>query len=158
MNTSIPLPIVLMSVLAVALIYAASRAVAAVLASARRTAEAIEANTVALNEIQEALAGLKGDIGEASKLLQSVPKLLEAVTRIGDAQLQIMQSQAQQQSSNPFPRGNTPLPSRDVEAANLEHDISQMMRAEGITREEALMRMNGANDSSVWDTMGQGWR
>ena len=86
--------------------------------------------------------------------MSAVPSLLEAVAKVGQAQLEVqqrMQQEAEQKKKNPFGRANGPAAPRDINAANEEYEVSMMMRAEGITREEAMLRRNPANQSSVWD-------
>ena len=143
-------------------------------------------NTAATHELSRAMTFLRGQQDELLKALLStekathflrdtvtpaakqieenmagVPKLLEMVAKIGTAQLEIMQAQraAAQKPANPFSRPNGPMPPRDAAAADLEHEIGQMMRSEGVSREEAMMRLNPANAGSVWDgnSFFQGW-
>lgn len=153
MNPSVPLYPLLVAVLVLLVLYAVVRAATFLAQSAGRTQGTIQANTAAI-------AGLVAKLDEAGKQLAAVPKLLEAVMKIGDAQLQTLQAQRQTGQQNPFGRPTGPLPPRDVDAANMEHEIGEIMRSEGVTREEALMRMNGANGRSVWDSNAvfQDWR
>jgi hypothetical protein len=100
---------------------------------------------------------------EVKANMQAVPRLLEAVAKVGQAQLEIAQQQRAEQAEkerHPFGRPNAPVPPRDVAAANMEDEIMQRMRAEGVSREEAMLQMNPANNSSVWsgNSMFEGWR
>lgn len=152
------------------------RWVRAIEESARRTCAAIASIDTAITDARvefkaQATAGCAGLarvcelLAPASAELQAnmaaVPKMLEGITKIATAQIEIMQAQraaATLQQQNPFGRHNGPIPPRDTEAANLEHQVQQMMRAEGIGREEALLRMNPANAGSVWgDNVFDGW-
>ena len=99
---------------------------------------------------------------ELRQHMPGIPKLLESVARVGQAQLEMVQQQRQEQAErtrNPFGRTAGPMPARDVESANREYEIDQAMRAEGISREEAQLRMNPANTASVWDgdELTRGW-
>jgi hypothetical protein len=153
MNQAIPLYVVLIVAGAAGLLYLVHHWVCYVKESAQRMKglqEAIEAQTVALNEIQEALSGAAAK--EMGEHLAAVPKLLDAVAKIGGAQLEILQTQRPH-------RPNTPTPPRDNAAANLEQEITDMVRSEGCSREEAMLRLNPANDQTVWgNAFYQGWR
>jgi hypothetical protein len=86
--------------------------------------------------------------------MEGVPKLLEGLTKIASAQLDLIQfkQSVEKRPENPFlPTSRSPLAPRDVTSANQEYEIDQIIRAEGVSREEALMRMNPANQASVWD-------
>ena len=126
-----------------------------------RMIRAVEAAVVKIDLVEQRLvaAGQVLDLGRAQ--LESVPRLLEAVAKVGATQLDMLQSQRAAQSErerNPFGRSNGPAAPRDVEAANLEHEVDQMVRSQGISREEALLRMNSANESGVWGGILKGWR
>lgn len=150
MNVSIPL-----------WAFAAAAAVAAVLYVMYRFARSIERSA---GRIEGACSELGATIVATSSTLNQlrdqivtnmggIPKVLEGVTRIAGAQLEILQAQraeADVKTQNPFGRPNGPMPPRDVAAANLEHEVQQMMRAQGMSREEALLHLNPANAGSVW--------
>lgn len=178
MTQAVPLYIVLIIVAAFAAAWLLHRWVRAIEESARRTLEAsarleaalgrVEKN---LDELRLSLDLLRTAIGSASSWtaekiqphLEAVPKLLETVARVGNAQLAVAQQQRaeqQERERNPFGRANSAAPQRDVAAAEMEHEITQIMRSEGISREEAMLRMNPANTGSVWEGNGllEGWR
>lgn len=135
--------------------------------SARRTLEAGARLDAALGRVEKSLDELRISVDRTSEKVQPhlevVPKLLETVARVGNAQLAVAQQQRaeqQERERHPFGRPNTPTPPRDVAAAEMEHEITQMVRSEGISREEAMLRMNPANAGSVWEGNGilDGWR
>ncbi|MGE5726937.1 MAG: hypothetical protein ACM34G_17285 [Acidobacteriota bacterium] len=118
----------------------------------------LEALDNSLDCLREACNHLAKQLSDESLRSQFalVPKLLETVVRVGNAQLEIAQAQRRQQQ-NPFGQSNR-MPPRDVEAANQEDRIQEMMRGEGITREEALLRLNPANMGSLWEgSQAQPW-
>jgi len=91
--------------------------------------------------------------------LSGVPKLLEVIVRIGNVQLAIMEA-IRNAAKNPFGPSNQ-IPQRDVVGANLEAAIDELRRSEGISREEAQLRLNTANAQSVWgegNGIFNGWR
>jgi hypothetical protein len=161
MNQSVPLYIVLI-VLAGAgvayLIYLLTQAIV----SAGRILSALDATAC---RVEAALATTSAGVSRAGDALMpaaealranmgAVPSLLEAVAKVGQAQLEVqqrMQQESEQKKKNPFGRANGPSAPRDINAANEEYEVSMMMRAEGITREEAMLRRNPANQNSVWD-------
>lgn len=167
MNQTVPLYIVLL-VFGIAgagyVLFRLIRSIEAATRSIRTASEICEASgTKALT----AMARIESLIGPASESLKAnlsgVPKLLEAVAQVGTAQLEIMQRQRaaeMEAKKNPFGKGNAPMPPRDVEAANLEDEVNQLMRSQGMSREEALLRMNPANAGSVWDgdNLFRGWK
>lgn len=121
-------------------------------------AEKMIAGLAPVDRLRESLAPAAEELRAN---MAGVPKLLEMVAKIGQAQLEIAQQQRAEQQErmrNPFGRTNGPMPPRDVAAANAEHEVQQMMRSEGVSREEALLRMNPANTGSVWDGLTEGWR
>lgn len=111
------------------------------------------------------LATLLGSIQPASdeiKLhLAGVPKLLEGVTRLGGILVQLIQQVRradQDRQKNPFGRNPAPTPMRDEGLAEIEHEVTAIMRSEGISRDEALLRMNQANGETVWNNeIMRGW-
>ena len=166
-NQSIPLSVVLLVLAGGGVFYLVCRWVSAIQKSAQRISEsatnlgaALAASTTALNQAIAAFAPVSAEV---QSNIAAVPKVLEAITRVGQAQLEIMHAQRaahEQQPANQFGRPNGPIPPRDTDAANLEYEVNQMMRAEGISREEAILRMNPANQGSVWDgnEAFKGWR
>jgi hypothetical protein len=147
LNEAVPLPVLLVAIAVAAVLYAAVRWWTSAQNSARRSdslivnlTAALMDNTAAVNQLHSVLTQ---PLTELQTHMASVPKLLEAVAKVGSAQLQMQQ--------NPFGRRNAPIGQRDVTSANLEHEVQTIMRAEGITREEALMRLNPANAGSMWD-------
>ena len=166
MSESIPLYAVLLILAAGAGCIILYRVVSRALESARRMAVAADRLETALATTTAALSRLEAALGPAATELQAnmkaVPQLLEAVSRVGQAQLDLLQAQRaafEQKQKNPFGRQNAPAAPRDVSAANLEYDIDQLQRAEGISREEAMLRLNPANAGSVWEGNGlfEGW-
>ena len=170
MNTAVPLYIVLIAMAGAGVAYLIYRLTQAIV-SAGRILAALEATAC---RVEAALATASAGVGRAAEALLpaaeamranmgAVPSLLEAVVKVGQAQLEVqqrMQQEADQKKKNPFGRSNGPVAPPDVERANQEYEITMMMRSEGISREEALLRMNPANQGSVWDS-GQifdGWR
>ena len=129
----------------------AGRILSALEATACRVEAALVTASAGVSRVTEALL----PAAEAMRAnMGAVPSLLEAVAKVGSAQLEVqqrMQQEAEQKKKNPFGRPNGPVAPRDIEAANAEYDVATMMRAEGISREEAMLRMNPANQSSVWD-------
>jgi hypothetical protein len=117
----------------------------------------LAAATAAVQHLQLAIAPAAEEI---KVNMPGIPKLLEAVARLGQAQLE-MQQAARAAAANPFGGRTTgPIPPRDVTAANLEHEVTMMMRTEGCSREEAMLRLNPANSSSVWsgNSVFDGWQ
>ncbi len=119
------------------------------------------------DDLQSALVALTGKLAPAAADLQThlaaIPKLLEMVAKVGQLQLEAIRQQraeAEERARNPFGRATGPLPPRDTAAANLEDQVQELMRAEGIGREEALLRLNPANARSVWEgnKFFEGWR
>ena len=189
MDQSIPLYIVMIGLAVAGVLYLLHRWIASIQKSAGRISDSndnllSEINAVAreLNAVRISLSaavdalcqemaataaavdkGKEVVLPAAEALRSAVPNLLEAVAKVGQAQLEVqqrMQQEVEQKKKNPFGRPNGPAAPPDVERANQEYDITMMMRAEGISREEALLRMNPANGQSVWDS-GQifdGWR
>jgi hypothetical protein len=174
MNTSVPLPILLIVLASAAVLWFLYRFVRALEQSAERTKEtadtlaaafvgaeaALKACTAATDQLREALAPAAGELRSN---MQAIPKLMEGIGRIATAQLEILQAQRaehEEKKKNPFGKPNAPAPPKDVTGANMEYEVTTMMRAEGISREEALLRMNGANDASVWsgNSVFEGWR
>jgi hypothetical protein len=152
MNASVPAWVILIVLAGAGVLWLAWRWSRLREQSARRTFEALTANTAAVIQLREALAPAAEELRSN---MAAVPKLLETVAKIGSAQLEIMQAQraaaeAGRQPPAPPHRPNSPIAPRDTTAANLAYDVDQIMRAEGVTREEALMRLNGANEDSVW--------
>lgn len=159
------------------LIYLTYHVVKSINESAQRTCEAAERLAVVMGGLREtfgsmvlncstAVNQLRDTVGPAAAELQTnmaaVPKLLEAVARVGQAQLEIMQAQraaGQAKHDNPFGRPNGSMPPKDIEAANLEYEVGEIMRSQGVSREQALMQLNPANIGSVWDGGGvlDGW-
>ena len=189
MDQSIPLYIVMIGLAATGVLYLLHRWIASIQKSAGRISDSndnllSEINAVAreLNAVRISLSaavdalcqemaataaavdkGKEVVLPAAEALRSAVPNLLEAVAKVGQAQLEVqqrMQQEVEQKKKNPFGRPNGPAAPPDVERANQEYDITMMMRAEGISREEALLRMNPANNSSVWDggQIFDGWR
>lgn len=181
MNANVPLSFILIGVAVGLALWLVYRWISALSLSAQRTREAsvkLDADVVLLSQaVASASAALASATAatdkvremlapaseELKKHIAGVPALLQMVAKIGEAQLNIMQAQRAEQKErqqNPFGRPNAPVPPRDTTAANLEHDVTTIMRTEGITREEALMRLNGANADSVWaagNSLFEGW-
>ena len=162
MNVTVSLYSVLIVLGVVGFGYAAWSILYALHLSARRTneetsklREAVALNTAALVRMTEALAPA---CDELRTHMMGIPKLLEAVVSVGNAQLEILQGQREVQR-NPFGKPNGPRAPRDVASQNQEFDVRQLQRAEGISREEAMLRMNGANQRSVWEgnDIFEGW-
>ena len=167
MNQMVPLYAVLLIVAAGGLLWLVRLCVSAISRSVNSLIASNEACSKDLKELAQELKAARAQIDpllkEAHETMGSIPKLLESVARVGHAQLEVVQQQREEHAArarNPFGRPNAPAPPRDVEAANLEHEVQQMMRAEGVSREEAMMRMNPANTQSVWDgdELTRGWR
>jgi hypothetical protein len=150
MTQPVPLYAVLVALAIGVVLWLIHRWVTGLVQSARR----MEAG---LAETRQVLQALGSQLVPACAAVQGhlplVPQLLEAVARVGNAQLEALQQQ------KPGFKPGAPLPQRDVEAANREFEIDQMMRAEGISRAEAEMRANPANQQSVWEAGGmfEGW-
>jgi hypothetical protein len=160
MNQAIPLYVVLSAAAAGVLLWLINRWVSSIIQSARRMADSIVEFQA---DLKTARAAIQPAVEDARANLAAVPKLLEAVAKIGSAQLETAQRQRAEQEErarNPFGRNNAPAAPRDTTAANMEYEVQQAMRAEGISREEALLRANPANEKSVWDgdAMFSGWR
>ena len=161
MNQSIPVYIVLIALAGAGGAYLIYRLTQAIM-SAGRMLSALEATAC---RVEAALATASAGVTRATEALLpaaeamrsnmgAVPNLLEAVAKVGTAQLEVqqqMQQEAEQKKKNPFGRTNAPAAPRDIESANEEYEVAGMMRAEGISREEALLRRNPANSQSVWD-------
>ena len=174
MNQSVPLYVVLLILTGGGAAYLLYRLWRAFDQSARRIADASAVVSAAMNRLEEALitnsaratrleAALTPAAAELQASMAAVPKLLEAVAKVGSAQLEIMQAQRAshaERQAPPFGKPNVPIPPRDVESANQAYEVDQMVRAQGISREEAMLRMNPANAGSVWngDQMFAGWR
>jgi hypothetical protein len=162
MNQPVPLSTLLIAAFGILILYGSVRGASIVVASARRTAAAMEVLQAVAARLVEALdrtAAADTKLMEATtssaKDMAIMPPLLEAVTKLGHAQLELLERQR-----HPFrPPNNNPLPPRDVEAANQEAEIAEIMRSYGVTREEPLLRMNSANGTSVWegDVMFRNW-
>ena len=173
MNASVPLSVVLLALAGAVVSYLIYKVVKSITVSALKVGEAADrleaalaAGTVALAAVTTATDQLRASLAPAAEELRTnmsaLPKLLEAVARVGQAQLEITQAQRAEQEErkkNPFGRPNAPMAQRDTAAANMEYEVQQTMRAEGISREEALLRMNPANSASVWEGNGlfEGW-
>jgi hypothetical protein len=170
MNQNIPAYYLLIALVVAGAAYFIHKWVAAIQMSIRHTTEAsakLEADLTALRQsISAAVLEIMKLLPAAEEIktnLPGVPKLLEAVARVGQAQLELNAAQRAEQKArqdNPFGRPNAPAPPRDTAAANLEYEVSQMMRSEGVTREEALLRLNSANADSVWagGSLLEGWQ
>lgn len=173
MNQSIPLQTLLILLACAGGLYLIFRFVRALEKSADNTKETadtlaaaflgakkiLEDSTAATNQLRAALAPA---CEELKTNMAGVPRLLEMVAKIGSAQLEIMQQQRAEQAErlrSPFGKSTGPTPPRDAAAANLEYEATRMMRADGISHEEALLRMNPANAQSVWENNGlfEGW-
>jgi hypothetical protein len=166
MNSTVPLYSVLIVALligAAIIIILASRKLAATARRAVQSSDSLTAAAVSLRDAvaagTEALGKLQQTFAPASDELRAnmmaLPKVLESLSKIGSAQLSIMEVQRGEQAAriaNPFGESNGAIPHRDVTGANQEYEVQQRMRAEGISREQALLMMNPANDTSPWDT------
>ena len=139
------------------------KAVADSMLEADQTLETVNASLGDLRHMLEPVLKCVTDAAEEfTEHMPGIPKLLEGVSRIGQAQVEVLQQQRRDQAErekNPFGRTSGPLPPRDVEAANQEHQIQEIMRATGASREEVLLQMNPANTASVWDgdRLTEGW-
>ena len=180
MNQSVPLYTILIGLAVAGLLYLLYKAISRIEKSAGRISASneellsaiarvsgeLDAVRISLSAAADALCqemaataaavdkGKEVVLPAAEALRSAVPSLLEAVAKVGNAQLEVqqrMQQDAEQKKKNPFGRPNGPVAPRDIEAANAEYDVATMMRAEGMSREEAMLRMNPANQSSVWD-------
>jgi hypothetical protein len=180
MNASVPISAVLIALAAAGALWLAYRWVVRLGAGIAGLRDGVAAETAALTQVDAELAALRSAMATGTAALSqlqqsfapaseelrtnlaSVPRILEMVSKIGSAQLGIMEAQRAEQAErlkNPFGRPNAPTPQRDTVAANREYDIVTMMRSEGVTREEAELRLNPANDSSVWSSsVLDGWR
>ncbi len=177
MNGAIPVWIVLVTMISVVVIMGIIRVITAIQSSIQQISVSIDRAVVSneklathLDAVLAALISLSATVHKlqetfvpASEEMRAnmvgVPKLLEAVARVGQAQLEFTQVE-RERVRNPFGRTNAPAAPRDTVQANLEFEIQQMQRAEGISREEALMRLNPANSQSVWgggDGLFSGW-
>lgn len=155
MTQAIPLYIVLLIAVALALVWFIHYWVSRSIESARRTEAAV-------NQLSQAAANIRDHLEAISKELTNympqIPKLLDAVAQVGNAQLTALEEQ-RKRAANPFGRRTGPVVDRDVAAAEREHEITEMMRAEGVSREEAELRINPANEQTVWGGgIFDGWR
>ena len=180
MNQSVPLYTILIGLAVAGLLYLLYKAISRIEKSAGRISASnekllsaiarvsgeLDAVRISLSAAADALCqemaatvaavdkGKEVVLPAAEALRSAVPSLLEAVAKVGHAQLEVqqqMRQDAEQKKKNPFGRPNGPAAPQDIEASNAEYDVATMMRAEGISREEAMLRMNPANQSSVWD-------
>lgn len=129
--------------------------------SAQRTRERYEALQKAYENLAEKLGVLAQGLAPAAEAMRSnmagIETLMQGVAKIASAQLEILQ-RSTVPPGNPFGRVNK-VPQRDATDANQEHAIQQEIKAYGISREEAQMRMNGANDQSVYgESFFDNWR
>jgi hypothetical protein len=162
MNFTIPIPI-LVALIAVAGIFVIYRLVRSVVAAIDANRLALAANTDAFNRLAAVTEQLRSTLApaadELAKHMTAVPKLLEVIAKVGNAQFEILQQQrADAGNMPPQQRNRTPPTRGDVSSANMEYEVNQLMRAEGVSREEALMRLNGANGDSAWgSSLLDGW-
>jgi hypothetical protein len=167
---NVPLWLVLAVLGGAAILYALFWCIVALEKSARRTAEqsvkleqAITTLAVALMQatatLERAREALAPAVEEIKTTMPGIPKLLEAVAKVGSAQLEMLAAQRATQS-NPFGGKKNAVIQKDVEQANLEYEITNLMRSEGCSREEAMLRLNPANARSVWDSSNvfDGWQ
>jgi len=107
----------------------------------------------------EEAAKLAAEIEKLRTALAPLTELLPAITRIADAQLEILQIQRGQARPaspgvpNPFGGRTNGVAQRDLGIAQMEYDIEQLRRSEGISREEAALRLQQTG-TSVWDGAG----
>jgi hypothetical protein len=143
----------------------AGSAVADLKASNDQMVESLGDVAAALALTNDSVKELQKSLAPAAAALQAnlagIPILLENVAKVGQAQLELLQRQraeAVEKAKSPFGRPNAPQAPRSTEGANAEYEIQQRMRAQGIGREQAMLEMNPANESSVWDGISTaGW-
>lgn len=140
----------------VGLIVLAWKAAQAIATAAEGLQTAITENTAAIRDMNSKISPL---MEQLQGHLEAMPGLMKAITRIGEAQLEIYNAQfAGLNGASNNHQQRTKAPSRDVDSANAEYEISQMMRYEGISREEAMSRMNSANNRGPWATIFDDWK
>jgi hypothetical protein len=78
--------------------------------------------------------------------LVALPKIFEAILKLGEIQFESAKKigQAAKQLAP-----SRPMPAQDVESADREYRIQSRMR-EGVSRGQAELELNPANDASVW--------
>lgn len=115
--------------------------------------QAIAANTEAIRDMNKQVGSI---LEQLQGHLSAMPSIMKAIVRIGEAQTEVYQAQfAGMNGNSQVKQSRTPV--RDVETANAEYEISQMMRSEGISRAEAMSRLNPANARGPWAGMFEGW-
>lgn len=79
--------------------------------------------------------------------LVALPKIFEAMQKLGEIQFESVKKIVQTAQRVP----SRPEPARTVEDADREYLIQGRMR-EGVSRGQAELELNPANEASVWDT------
>lgn len=108
----------------------------------------------AIEDLTNAVKGSHESLALVSMNTQHLPGMMEAIGKVGHAQLEIMRGQQAQQG--PFGRNTNALSARDVASADQEYEISMMMK-QGMTREQAMFELNGANTGVTQPVRATDW-
>lgn len=101
--------------------------------------------------LRDSLSRLEDRLSQASS---SLGQLLQAQTDAIRAYLSAWEEWRRHPFGTPTTAPMQPAAPHDAE---LEYQIQQLMKSRGVTREQALVELNPANSSSVWDAMAD-WR
>jgi len=168
MNVTINLSVLAIAAIAVACVYFLVRAIREFSLACGRVVEVVAKLTPEVAGAREevkslralilpATSGLEKVYTELQGNLAGVPKLLEVMTKIGEMQFESTQRLGKLVAgvgNAAFGKVRTPMPQQDLAGAESEYRIMTMMREQGISREQAMMTMNQANEASVWDGFG----
>lgn len=171
MNTSIPLSVLAIVGISAACAYFLVRAIREITAASRRVVEGLAKLTVEVAGAREEVKDLRSLMVQATsgwdKLngsmvlignelqtsLAALPKIMEAMIKLGEMQYEAYKRLNRMADQK---RPGSPMPLPDPDAADREYRIQTEMRERGISRSQAEIEMNPANEVSVWDTFNLG--
>jgi uncharacterized phage infection (PIP) family protein YhgE len=103
--------------------------------------------------VREATSAFLTSSQELREQVASLAVAAEKLAQVASVQAQALESvrkMEQERLKHPYGKPVTPTPA-PLSDPELEYRVQQMVKEQGISREQALLTLNTANASSVWD-------